>query len=71
MRRDMPMHDPDRSEPDPGQGRRCVLVVDDALTIRLYCRQHLEAAGFSVVEAVNGLEGLVAAVRLMTGVGER
>ena len=35
-----------------------VLVVDDAATVRLYCRQVLEAEGFVVDEAVNGVEGL-------------
>ena len=35
-----------------------VLVVDDAATVRLYYRDVLEAAGFAVDEAVNGLEGL-------------
>ncbi|SKA31521.1 response regulator [Consotaella salsifontis] len=35
-----------------------VLVVDDAITIRLFCRQILEKAGFEVIEAINGLEGL-------------
>jgi two-component system chemotaxis response regulator CheY len=35
-----------------------VLVVDDATTIRLYHRSILEAAGFTVEEAMNGLEGL-------------
>ncbi|CAO3356350.1 response regulator [Azospirillum melinis] len=35
-----------------------VLVVDDAATVRLYYRDVLEAAGFAVEEAVNGLEGL-------------
>lgn len=35
-----------------------ILVVDDAATVRMYCRQVLEAAGFVVDEAVNGVEGL-------------
>lgn len=35
-----------------------VLVVDDANLIRLYYRQALEAAGFEVDEALNGLEAL-------------
>ena len=34
------------------------LVVDDALTVRLYHRQLLEAAGFEVEEASNGIEAL-------------
>lgn len=35
-----------------------VLVVDDAMTVRMYHRQLLEAAGFEVDEAENGVEGL-------------
>ncbi len=34
------------------------LVVDDALTVRLYHRQLLEAIGFEVEEAANGIEAL-------------
>lgn len=50
---DRPAPAPDRRSP----GKR-VLVVDDAITVRLYCRQLLEAEGYRVEEAVNGLEGL-------------
>ncbi len=35
-----------------------ILVIDDAATVRLYVRQVLEAEGFYVDEATNGLEGL-------------
>ena len=35
-----------------------VLVVDDASLVRMYYRQALEAAGFQVEEALNGLEAL-------------
>lgn len=35
-----------------------VLVVDDTLTVRLYCAQLLKRAGYEVREAINGLEGL-------------
>jgi len=35
-----------------------VLVVDDAATVRAYTRQVLESDGFTVEEAVNGIEGL-------------
>ena len=35
-----------------------ILVIDDAATVRLYHRGILEAAGFAVTEAVNGLEAL-------------
>jgi two-component system chemotaxis response regulator CheY len=38
-------------------GKR-ILVVDDAGLIRLYYRQALEAAGFHVDEALNGLEAM-------------
>ncbi|UXY14148.1 response regulator [Chitiniphilus purpureus] len=35
-----------------------VLIVDDAVTVRSYHRQVLEAAGFVADEAANGMEGL-------------
>jgi two-component system chemotaxis response regulator CheY len=35
-----------------------VLVIDDSTTCRLYYREMLEAAGFGVAEAINGLDGL-------------
>lgn len=35
-----------------------ILVVDDATTVRMYYRDVLEEAGFAVVEAANGFEGL-------------
>lgn len=35
-----------------------ILLVEDALTTRAFCRQALEAAGFRVAEAANGLEGV-------------
>jgi two-component system chemotaxis response regulator CheY len=38
-----------------------VLIVDDAATIRQHARSLLEQAGFEVVEARNGREGLEAA----------
>ena len=37
---------------------KTVLVIDDASLVRLYYRSALEAAGFRVVEALNGLEAL-------------
>jgi two-component system chemotaxis response regulator CheY len=40
------------------RGRKRVLVVDDAALMRLYYRDALEAAGFVVDEALNGLEAL-------------
>jgi two-component system, chemotaxis family, chemotaxis protein CheY len=38
--------------------KRRVLVIDDAGLVRLYYRGALEAAGFEVDEALNGLEAL-------------
>jgi len=38
-------------------GKR-ILIVDDGVTIRLYCREVLENAGFAVEEAGNGVEGI-------------
>jgi two-component system chemotaxis response regulator CheY len=38
--------------------RKTVLVIDDASLVRLYYRSTLEAAGFRVQEALNGLEAL-------------
>ncbi len=35
-----------------------ILIVDDAATVRMYHRGILESAGYSVDEAVNGLEAL-------------
>jgi two-component system chemotaxis response regulator CheY len=44
-------------ESSSGNDRR-ILIVDDALTVRLYYREILTSAGFAVTEAANGLEGL-------------
>jgi two-component system, chemotaxis family, chemotaxis protein CheY len=41
-----------------------ILVVDDAATVRMYHRSILEEAGFSVVEAINGVEALEKALSL-------
>ncbi len=38
--------------------RKRILVVDDAALVRTYYRAALEARGFEVMEALNGLEGL-------------
>ncbi len=35
-----------------------ILIVDDAATVRMYHRSILEAAGYAVDEAVNGVEAL-------------
>jgi two-component system chemotaxis response regulator CheY len=43
---------PDQSAPPR------VLVVDDGSLIRLYYRETLEAAGFEIAEAINGIEAL-------------
>jgi two-component system, chemotaxis family, chemotaxis protein CheY len=43
-----------------------ILVVDDAATVRLYHRGILEAAGFTVQEAVNGAEALEKALAFVT-----
>lgn len=40
-----------------------ILIVDDAATVRLYHRSILEAAGYGVHEAVNGVEALEKALR--------
>lgn len=45
---------PDAEQPH----KRRILVVDDTLTVRLYCSQLLKREGFAVHEAINGLEGL-------------
>jgi two-component system, chemotaxis family, chemotaxis protein CheY len=47
-----------REEPVTGTDQpRRVLVVDDGITMRLFYRSVLEAAGFVVEEAINGVEG--------------
>jgi two-component system chemotaxis response regulator CheY len=38
--------------------QKTILVIDDASLVRLYYRSTLEAAGFRVEEALNGLEAL-------------
>jgi CheY-like chemotaxis protein len=40
---------------------RLILVVDDEAPLRLLCRFNLERAGFAVVEAQNGEQGIAAA----------
>jgi two-component system chemotaxis response regulator CheY len=35
-----------------------ILIVDDAATVRMYYRDILESAHYTVTEAVNGMEGL-------------
>jgi two-component system chemotaxis response regulator CheY len=40
-----------------------ILIIDDAATVRMYHRQILQAAGYDVDEAINGLEALEKALR--------
>jgi two-component system, chemotaxis family, chemotaxis protein CheY len=50
----------DTRAPEPKDGvdqPRRVLVVDDGITMRLFYRSVLEASGFVVEEAINGVEG--------------
>jgi len=35
-----------------------ILLIDDAATVRMYHREILESAGYTVEEAWNGIEGL-------------
>lgn len=35
-----------------------ILIIDDAATVRMYHRNILEASGYTVEEAVNGIEAL-------------
>ncbi len=51
---------PRRDEPTTGR----VLVIDDTLTVRLFCAQLLSREGFTVHEAVNGMEALEQALEL-------
>ncbi|RLC31570.1 MAG: response regulator [Deltaproteobacteria bacterium] len=37
---------------------KTILIVDDAVTVRMYHRQLMEDLGFAVEEAVNGVEAL-------------
>jgi len=41
-----------------------ILVVDDSHLIRMQIREELEQAGYDVIEAKNGLEGLISAASL-------
>ena len=41
-----------------GEKRPLILLVDDSATLRMTVRQVLEPAGFELVEAKDGLEGL-------------
>lgn len=40
-----------------------ILIIDDAATVRLYHRSLLEAAGYEVDEAINGVEALEKALQ--------
>lgn len=37
---------------------KTILVIDDAATVRMYHRHILESVGYSVDEAINGIEAL-------------
>ena len=40
-----------------------ILIIDDAATVRMYHRNILQAAGYEVNEAINGLEALEKALQ--------
>ncbi len=40
-----------------------ILIVDDAATVRMYHRSILETAGYTVEEAINGIEALEKALQ--------
>jgi two-component system chemotaxis response regulator CheY len=40
-----------------------ILIIDDAATVRMYHRSILEAAGYAVEEALNGIEALEKALQ--------
>jgi two-component system chemotaxis response regulator CheY len=40
-----------------------ILIIDDAATVRMYHRNILEAEGYVVEEAINGMEGLEKALQ--------
>ncbi|EPY03247.1 response regulator [Magnetospirillum fulvum] len=50
------------SDTTPQASGARILVIDDGITMRLYYRTVLEAAGFTVEEATNGVEGYEKAV---------
>jgi two-component system chemotaxis response regulator CheY len=43
---------------EPGTAKMRILVVDDSSLVRLYYRSTLEAAGFEVEQAINGIEAM-------------
>ena len=57
------MHMPEPASQPAENHSAHILVIDDATVVRLYYRQILEAAGYQVEEAINGLEGLEKAVQ--------
>jgi two-component system chemotaxis response regulator CheY len=40
-----------------------ILIIDDAATVRMFHRDILEAAGFQVDEAINGIEAIEKAIQ--------
>jgi two-component system chemotaxis response regulator CheY len=58
------MHATEPGRADAAAPRPHILVVDDATVVRLYYRQILEAEGYRVDEAINGVEGLEKALSM-------
>jgi two-component system chemotaxis response regulator CheY len=52
------MHATDAGRAEALPARPHILLIDDATVVRLYYRQILEAEGYRVDEAINGVEGL-------------
>jgi two-component system chemotaxis sensor kinase CheA len=55
------------SPQEEAAARKCILVVEDSITARMLLRNILEAAGYEVVTAVDGLDGFT---RLRSGAFE-
>ncbi|MDA3943369.1 MAG: hybrid sensor histidine kinase/response regulator [Bacteroidetes bacterium] len=52
------LFDTDQEKTTAPEGKKRILVVEDSITVRNMLRNMVEAAGFEVKTAVNGLEGL-------------
>jgi CheY-like chemotaxis protein len=61
-------HGDDIAAPLTADAARTVLVIDDDAAVREVMTRYLEGRGFQVVTAVNGLEGLEKAERLLPAV---
>ncbi len=57
------MPDPDDEGTPIAGGQQVVLLVDDEATIRVVLKECLEASGFKVIEAADGVDGFGAYVR--------